>query len=149
MNPGRRFRLSYPAGSCRKRAEKSPYPVRKHRKWKQYSGRKFFGFFLVNFFEFPVLSGRKRSEIIGKESEKVPTGILLPSSVYISGRFRSNPYRKRREVAGIDLVSSKIWQDPADGTIDLGWTALNFRNSGIDGIDSGVGTDSGMFNIAE
>ncbi len=50
------------------------------RKWKQYSGRKFFGIFPVNSCQLPVLSGRKRSEIIRKKSEKVPVGILLPSS---------------------------------------------------------------------
>jgi hypothetical protein len=47
-------------------------------------------------------------------------GKLLPSSVYISGRFRCNPNRKRQELAGIDLVSSRFRQDPLDGTIDLG-----------------------------
>jgi len=50
------------------------------RKWKQYSGRKFFGFFPVNSCQLPVLADRKRSEIIRKKSEKVPVGILLPSS---------------------------------------------------------------------
>jgi len=50
------------------------------RKWKQYSGQKFFGFFPVNSCQLPVLSGGKRSEITRKKSEKVPVGILLPSS---------------------------------------------------------------------
>ncbi len=40
--------------------------------------------------------------------------------MYISGRFRCNPYRKRQELAGIDLVSSRFRQDPLDRTIDLG-----------------------------
>ena len=66
-NPGRRFRPPYPAGSCRKGAEKSPYPAGKHRKWKQYSGGNFFP---MNSCEFPVLSGGKRSEIIGKNPRK-------------------------------------------------------------------------------
>ncbi len=40
--------------------------------------------------------------------------------MYISGRFRCNPYRKRQELAGIDLVSSRFRQDPLDETISLG-----------------------------
>jgi hypothetical protein len=34
--------------------------------WKQYSDRKLSGFFPVDSCQFPVLSGRNRSEIIGK-----------------------------------------------------------------------------------
>ncbi len=78
--PGRRFRPPYPAGSCRKDAEKSPYPVGKHRKFLGNGSSIPAGSFLVNSFQLPVLSGRKRSEIIRKKSEKVPVGILLPSS---------------------------------------------------------------------
>ena len=51
---------------------------------------------------------------------EIPAGKLLPTSVYISERFRSNPYRKRREVPGINIVSSKFRKDPDDGMIDLG-----------------------------
>ncbi len=36
--PGRRLRPPYPVGSCRKGAEKSPYPAGKHRNWKQFPG---------------------------------------------------------------------------------------------------------------
>jgi hypothetical protein len=36
------------------------------RKWKQYSDQKFVGSFPVDSSQFPVLSGRNRSEIIGK-----------------------------------------------------------------------------------
>ncbi len=32
-DPGRRFPPPYPAGSCRKDAEKSPYPVENHREF--------------------------------------------------------------------------------------------------------------------
>jgi hypothetical protein len=39
------------------------------RKWKQYSDRKFVGFFPVDSSQFPVLSGRNRSEIIEKNPE--------------------------------------------------------------------------------
>jgi hypothetical protein len=39
------------------------------RKWKQYSDRKFLGFFPVDSSQFPVLFGRNRSEIIGKNPE--------------------------------------------------------------------------------
>ena len=37
--------------------------------WKQYSGRKISGFFLVHSDHFPVLSARNWSEIIGKNPE--------------------------------------------------------------------------------
>jgi hypothetical protein len=37
--------------------------------WKQYSGRKFSGFFRVDSCQLPVLSGRTRLKIIGKNPE--------------------------------------------------------------------------------
>ena len=67
-------------GSCRKEAGTSPDPAGKHRKWKQYSDRKFLDFFPVDFSRFPALSSRNRSEIMGKKSEKFPVRILLPCS---------------------------------------------------------------------
>jgi hypothetical protein len=36
------------------------------------------GFFPVDSSQLPVLSGRKRSEIIGKNPKKFPAGTLLP-----------------------------------------------------------------------
>jgi hypothetical protein len=69
-NPGRRSRPSNPTGSCGKAAGKI---LRSYRKIpeitgirKQYSGRKFFGFFPMNSSQLPVISGRNQSEIIGK-----------------------------------------------------------------------------------
>jgi hypothetical protein len=79
-NPGRRFRPPYPAGSCRKDAEKPSYPMGKHRKWKQYSGRKFFGYFSGEFLRVPCAFRWETVENHRKKSEKVPAGILLPSS---------------------------------------------------------------------
>jgi hypothetical protein len=40
--------------------------------------------------------------------------------VYISGRFRFNPYWKPRKVTGIDLVFWRFRQDLRNGAIDLG-----------------------------
>ncbi len=74
------------------------------RKWKQYSGRKFFGCFPVNSCQLPVVFGRKRSEIIREKAEKVPVGIVLPSSGVFPVCFRCVPV----ECAGntTDPVSS-------------------------------------------
>jgi hypothetical protein len=46
--------------------------------------------------------------------------------------FHSNPYRKRQELAGIDLVSSRFRQDPLDGTIVLGYLLRNYFYDVID-----------------
>jgi hypothetical protein len=70
----------------------------------------------TGYWAVPFFSGtRNRSDVNGSDTGRK----LLPTSVYISGRFRCNPVWKRWEVTGIDLVSSRFRQDPDDGTIDL------------------------------
>ena len=62
-------------------------------------------------------------EVLGRQRfryGKNPAGKLLPTSVYISGRFRCNPLGKRREGTGIDLVSSTFPQDLLARNIVLG-----------------------------
>ncbi len=78
---------------CRKVTVSRRKPPEIPRKWKQYSAQKFFGLFPVNSCQLPVLSGRKRSEITKKKSEKVPVGILLPSSGVFS--VRSSGMRRK------------------------------------------------------
>ena len=50
---------------------------------------------------------------------RIPTGKLLPSSMYISGWFCCSPQWKRREVTEIDLVSSRFRRNPHAGIIAL------------------------------
>jgi len=59
-------------------------------KWKQYSDRKFIGFLPVDSSQFPVLSGRKRSEIIGKNPKNFRWGYCFHVPA-ISGAFLSEP----------------------------------------------------------
>jgi len=61
-----------PAGKTRKSHRILQESTGNSRQWKQYSDRKFIGFLPVDSSQFPELSGRKRSEIIGKKSEKFP-----------------------------------------------------------------------------
>jgi len=96
--PGRTFRWSDPAGYCRKDAEKSPYPQENtgnHWKWKQYSGRKFFGFFPVDFSKLPVLSGRNRPEITGK-NPKISDWNTASTKIIVITRKRPFPGRTVR-----------------------------------------------------
>ncbi len=75
--------LFYPIRVCPCRWFRTPDPVRSCRKapkiagtWKQYSGRKFSGFFRrisANFLCFPAGTGRKALK-------KFPAGILLPQN---------------------------------------------------------------------
>ncbi len=61
-------------GSCRKTPEINET-------WKQYSDRKVFGVFLVNFDHFLVHSRGNRPENHRKKIRKIPVGILLPFSI--------------------------------------------------------------------
>jgi hypothetical protein len=65
------------------------------RKWKQYSDRKFVGFFPVDSSQFPVLSSRNRSEIIGKKPKifRWEYYFHVPA---ISGAFLTEPARDFR-----------------------------------------------------
>ncbi len=65
------------------------------RKWKQYSNRKFFGFFPVNSNQFHVLSSRNRSEIIGK-NPKIFRWEYCFHFPAISGAFLPEPARNFR-----------------------------------------------------
>jgi hypothetical protein len=58
--------------------------------WKQYSHRKFFGFFPMISDRFPVGKHRKLAGIHRKKILKIPIGILLPLPA-ISGAFLQNP----------------------------------------------------------
>ena len=60
--------------------------------WKQYSHRKFLGFFPVNSDQFPVLSGRNRSEIIGKNPKNFRWEYCFHVPM-ISGAFLPEPVR--------------------------------------------------------
>ena len=106
MFPGREVR----AGSCRKTPEINGT-------WKQYSGRKFFGFFSGGFQPILVLSGRNRPEIRRKKSEKFPTGILLPCSGY----FRCF----LQDTVIFPAFSCRFLQYPVAGTMDLGMSEKN------------------------
>jgi hypothetical protein len=63
--PGRRFRPPYPAGSCRKDAEKSPYPVGKHRKFLGNGSSIPVGILLPSSGVFPVCSSGMRRKYNG------------------------------------------------------------------------------------
>ncbi len=65
------------------------------RNWKQYSDRKFFGFFSVDSNQFPVLSGRNRQEIIGKNPKNFRWKYCFHISA-ISGAFLPEPVRNFR-----------------------------------------------------
>jgi hypothetical protein len=65
------------------------------RKWKQYSDRKFIGFFPVDSCQFPVLSGKNRSEIIGKNPKNFRWEYCFHVSA-ISGAFLPEPARNFR-----------------------------------------------------
>ncbi len=78
--PGRRFRLSDPAGSCRKDAGKSPDPAGKHRKSLEHGSSiptgncpDFSGGFLSTFCAFRQEPARNHR----KKFENFPAGILL------------------------------------------------------------------------
>ncbi len=60
-----------PAGKKRKSHRILQESPGNSRKWKQYSDRKFVGLFAVDYSQFPVLSGRNRSEIIGKNPKNL------------------------------------------------------------------------------
>ena len=93
--PGRRFRRPNPAGSCRKDAEKSPYPAGKHRKSLERGSSipagncsDFFRSIPANFLRFPAGTGRKSSEKIRKISGRNTAStksLELPGT----GRFRA------------------------------------------------------------
>jgi hypothetical protein len=61
--PGRRLRPLDPAGKKRERRRILQESSGNRWKWKQYSDRKFIGFFPVDFCQFPVLSCRNRPVI--------------------------------------------------------------------------------------
>ncbi len=65
------------------------------RKWKQYSNRRFFGFFPVDSSQFHVLSSRNRSEIIGK-NPKIFRWEYCFHVPAISGAFLPEPARNFR-----------------------------------------------------
>jgi len=78
LDPGWWFRLL-------KRGEKFTESDRKTPEidgtWKQYSGRKFFGYFPVTFRPFPAEKHKKMSTIHRKKSGDFPAGIMFPCSI--------------------------------------------------------------------
>ncbi len=73
----------------------------------------------VGQYSFPIYSHLQPHSFLVPGSSRtstVPTGKLLPSSVYISGRFHFNPLQSR----------PSFLQDPHDGTNDLGIFLTNF-----------------------
>ncbi len=87
-----------PQGPTGKKRESHRIPQESNgnsRKWKQYSDRKFVGFFPVNSSQFPVLLGRNLSKIIGKN----PTNFRWEYCSHvpaISDDFLSEPARNLR-----------------------------------------------------
>jgi hypothetical protein len=81
--------------------------------WKQYSHRKFFGFFPMICDRFSVGKHRKLAGIHRKKILKIPIEILLPLPA-ISGAFLQNPVT-------FPLVSCMFWWDPVAGMFELGF----------------------------
>jgi hypothetical protein len=84
-----------PAGKKRKRRRILQESPGNRRKWKQYSDRKFVGFFPVDSCQFPVLFGRNRPEIIGKNPKNFRWKYCFHVPA-ISGAFLPEPARNFR-----------------------------------------------------
>jgi hypothetical protein len=83
------------AGKKRERRRILQESFGNRRKWKQYSDRKFIGFFPVDSCQFPMLSGRNRSEIIGKNPKNFRWEYCFHTPA-ISGAFLPEPARNFR-----------------------------------------------------
>jgi hypothetical protein len=84
-----------PAGKKRERRRILRKSSGNRRKWKQYSDQKFIGFFPVDSSQFPVLSGKDRSEIIGKNPKNFRWEYCFHVPA-ISGAFLPEPARNFR-----------------------------------------------------
>ncbi len=76
--------------------------------------------FQQNTVKFFLPSGDgKLLEEVSFRCSNIPTGLLLPCAMYISGRFLRDSAWKRPVLIGKITVSDRILWDPVAGIIDL------------------------------